>query len=467
MPPTPLSIDPPLDRALDAQRYLEAHGLYTTVPHIHSSDLSLSADPFKYYLTRRLNLAHFLSWSAALSHGSWFHARAEHYDRDASEVHRLMSTALTARLDELRGLCTSRQVPSDKMHDLLLREERAAHAAWAYFEAVTSLRSHPSPSLACGILPYLDRPNFQTLATEVSLSYTDHANFPKCPLVCRIDRLVYNHKTNRIWILDWKTCTSSTHDRLQTCTIENQTRHYLYILYYLIQEGVIQDRYHLPSSAKCGGMMHIAIQKPTIKFGQRDRPYHYISEGKRSGISGEIHFRNNRWEVTFSLIGVRKPPKSKNLFHTNESLATEYLHSYTNKKPTKVFHGEPSRHLFLKRCLEWYKGEGDYLDEAPLREAQPTFNVSITPITELDEDAEGEYLDNTARVYSLATAKPFPMNFPRVGSGMTSHHSSLSPYAPFYVCPVRDWPEIILREGFIQRSREEEDAATDKEDSPQ
>src|SRR5262245_38856440 len=84
----------------DLATLLEA-GFQIRTPPLRSSDFELVCScPFSYYLRIRLGLSRSLSWSAALSRGSWFHKRLEKlYDSDGASAH--LDTTLRAREQEL------------------------------------------------------------------------------------------------------------------------------------------------------------------------------------------------------------------------------------------------------------------------------------------------------------------------------------------------------------------------------
>ena len=67
-----MTYEPTLETILRQERPLHFDDAFW--PLLRSSDLRGLADPFSWFLTRRLGLTPAVSHSKALSRGSWFHA---------------------------------------------------------------------------------------------------------------------------------------------------------------------------------------------------------------------------------------------------------------------------------------------------------------------------------------------------------------------------------------------------------
>jgi len=139
----------------------------------------------------------------------------------------------------------------------------------------------------------------------------------------------YDKKNNGIWIVDHKTegARGSAVDRVLAASFELQPR-----LYRMLASGVHGDTPIL-------GFIHQVIQKPTIDFCDNDRDCEVVPWVPKSG-----------------------PRKGMNL---------------TKKKYT----GEPKYSNYVKRCKDWYLGEGDYAEEKEKREKHPPFIQSRVHFT--------------------------------------------------------------------------------------
>lgn len=455
------NIDPvrlPIDRGTSAKTYLAHHGLVAAQPPIRSSDFELIHRPFTYYLSRRLGIVPALEHSEALSRGSWFHSRIEHIGKPDGDEKYLLT--LGVRLKELRAMCDVFSMPDSYIDAVLEREKRDAQTVLAWYRAVMRLRI-PNAYLQHGLEHYITHPNHQCLGTELIL----RVNLPEypVPLVAAIDRLIYNKKTNTLKIVDYKTTGGSTTTRLQTCRVETQTYHYAFVLSKLLPQLI--DMYGLPKDVKFGSMVHVAIAKPTIEFGQNDRPYSLYVAGKRTKPwrVGRAQQVKGGWLVNLSLVGElgeeleTKPP----VVRATEQAAYEELQDWANKKPERDYASEPELPRYAERCYQWYTGTGDYANLAEGWTESPPINISEVAFTDLfGSDFFQDYLDQLDRVVHYATCDPIPSNFYRTASGMgTARH--LTPYAPFYVSPVCKWPHVVRDGRFVQRWRDEPDASSD------
>jgi hypothetical protein len=320
---------------------------------------------------------------------------------------RNMKLLLEKRNEELSEICLNRGIIGEEQTSILVREERDMLTAVAWFEAASTFKI---PGKNQTFREYLNANHFRVLGQEVIAKY-EHPDFGT--LLAQYDLLLYHEKQEKVFIVDFKTCSESPILRLSTCPIEFQTQHYLQICKYLIDSKILTKKFDLPPTTGVGGMLHIAVKKPTISFGQRDRDCevieHTLTRGPRKG-------------------------------------QTEIRRKYF---------GEPRFENYLKRVKSWYHATDEYEDESPLRVSDPPVNISITygSVTK-DQSWVHEYHSRLNLVNHYASTFPAPGNFPS-SAGYIRSFSKLSPFAPFYLTPVTEWPSIIQQEGFIFEDRDE------------
>lgn len=400
IPPVVEDVALPQDEADDGLRFLEAHGLIPRTPPIRSRDLL--THPKIFFLSRRLGLIPAFWWSDTLVHGSWFHSALERIrlPRGAREAE--MDALFEKRASEIRGTCSAFGI-SDTA-PFVEREEKAMKEARTWFECALEISC--GPDYGC-LREFIERPWIRILDSEVLLQYRD-SNYPRSPLIAQADLLLYHEKQNVILVLDAKTTSHPTILYLSTVGILPQTWHYSYITHQLCQEGTLQKHYDLPPNASFGGMLHWAIQKPTIRMSQSDRDYTIV-------------------EKTIS----RGPRKGE-------------------VEEKKEYFGDPTHENYLQRCHDWYLAQGSYEHLKVKRETEPIVNISSTSpeSTILDLDIQAEYYGLLREAYSLCTRKPWPINFPRAHNRPIDF-GQLNTYAPFLLNPVSKWPSIIMQERFI------------------
>ena len=412
MPPEVENVPVPTGRGQDAQKFMEYHGYVDTTPSIRSSDYEgVLHCPFQYYLSRRMGLSPALRWSKALSRGSWFHRRLELY-RDTPEVASIaMEEMLKDRLDELNEVCKSIGIKGESKDKVLERERKDCACAKAWYEISMNLNIG-----GVTVDNFLKQDHFRFLGSEVGIRlhmpHTDRAG--KVMLTGMYDLLLYHKTQNSIFIVDAKTTAASATERLMTCPLEFQTQHYMMVLEMALKNNMLQQKYDLPEDCTVGGMIHVAIQKPTIEFGMKDRDCeekeHTLTRGPRKG---QIEIR-------------------------------------------KKYYGEPRFENYLKRCEEWYKGVGEYEHLAPKWTIAPPINYSLTyGSLLLDEDYLDEYYARVALIRQYANCKAYPKNFPRSANHLRQF-GKMSPFTPFYLTPVKEWPNIINAESFMQVDRDED-----------
>lgn len=415
MPPEITPIPLPDGRGRESVPFLEANGLVARIPPIRSSDYELAlADPFRYYLTRRLGIVPAHSWSAALSRGSWLHRFFEYdpFTDAGASINFSVQKLLEKRLAELQEINNALGIVGDSNRDLLAREKLDVETSLGWYMAARTVKINDK----YGTFPqFLSQPYWRILDRELPISHVPlNRSSHTPPLNGILDLLLYNERQNNLWILDLKSCAEPCINRLATCPLEFQTQHYLHILSNLVLSKTWREKYALPDNVTIAGMMHLAIQKPDIKFCQVDRSYRMVpftpSSGKNKGITRE----------------------------------------------EKEFFGEPVLANYIKRCAQWYTGKGEYLHLEAEREVAPTVNISISPMAKvLDTDGYFEYNSRLTYVEGLATCEAFPARFITSASALRAF-GKLSKYAPFAMTLPRLWPEIMEREGFIVAHREEE-----------
>ena len=392
---------------IEAKEWLENKGLVAKSPAIRSSDYeSILSCPFQYYLSRRLGLVSALRWSAALSRGSWFHRRLELFQEPSIKAQQKMEDWFLERCEELKELCDNRGILGKSRSGIFDREEKDMLMASAWFEAMKAFQVPGKGS----VIDYLNRPYFRLLGTEVTAEY-NHDEYGR--LIAQYDVLLYHEKQNSIYVVDAKTCAGSTIDRLSTCPIEFQTMHYLHVLKYLAGEEALTKKYQIPRDAKIGGMIHIAVQKPTIEFGMNDRDFtesiHTLSRGPRKG----------------------------------------------QKETRRTYSGEPRWENYRDRCIDWYLANGPFIDKKPDRAEDPPVNFSLTPGSDiLDKHGTYDYHRCLQVVRKYATCEPNPGCFPKSAKHLRAFNK-LSPFTPFYLTEVKDWPSILATERFITEDRDE------------
>jgi hypothetical protein len=407
--PTPL----PVDRGTSVSHWLASHGLVATQPNIRSSDFGLIRQcPFLYYLIRRLSLVPAISTSPALSQGTWFHKRASLTGSPPETVTMRMHKLLSESNHSIQLFAKSVGLSRTQADELLAEEANNFHLGWALFEASSTLEISPRIGT---LTNFLSAPHIKILGHELKLALLESQQkglVARRPLVAEVDILLFDSRTEQLWVLDFKTTSHYTTTRLQTCPIEDQTVHYSHIVRSLLP--IIIETYSLPSTTKFGGMCHVAIQKPKLFLSGLDRDYteepHTLKSGPRKG---QIEIR-------------------------------------------RTYRGEPLFSNYLRRCTRWLKGESEYLDLKPERNTHPPINISWTPSSMTDQSSPiwKEYRTKLAFVSSYATIDPVPERFPRCVEGMTDSHGKLSVYAHFYLTDPKYWPSIVEDQNLLIRPRD-------------
>jgi len=457
MPPEIQPLPLPTDRGRSARQYLESEGLVPRVPSIRSSDYSSAlSDPFGYYLRRRLGLIPALSYSEALSRGSYFHILFALYDRD--DRWQIFRRMCESRIAEINRICKELRIAESHRADAAQNERIDQASATAWFNAFENLPCVNGES----VLDVLSD-NYVKLDAEARFTWIDD-RFPKTRQVAQFDLLLLNRKTNKLWIVDAKTTASPPLIRLATVKEEFQTMHYMHALQWFFARGLLHKQYKLAPDVQLGGMMHVAVLKPSIQFGQADRDYHWESDGKRTGIAGRIMRApvNLQDQGEYVIKWTRNQPSPEPCCGTMDE-CLHVLHQVTGKKPEKVYQGEPSVSMYMQRCMRWYRGEQEYLDRAPDFQNDPPLNISFTHATTLlDKDWCVDYLSRVAMIYKLATLEANPCNFLKNIDAIRMG-SRLANYSPFYLTEPKDWPALVQTQQFLVAHRDAGELPVDPE----
>ena len=385
-------------------RITGAEGLVPRVPYVRASDWDTYCHcPFRYFLRRRLGLVRSFERSAALNYGSWFHVHAEETFQPPQVVD--VQGRFAARAAELKATAAVLDISLDKLRTVVETEERQMLEAGAWWEAVKEV-----PIAQYGTAyDFLRQRSFRCLGTELGLRLRIAGLTGNRPFItaCRLDMLLYNEEQNTLWIPDWKTCAEPTDIRLSTAPLEFQTWHYLKVVGLLLSKPELIRKWGLKPDAKLGGMIHIAVQKPTISFGSKDRPFREETRALKSG-----------------------PRKGQ--------LTTE-----------RIYEGEPSYPNYIARVKDWYLARGEYTHLASERLGIPPVNISFTKSAVLlDPKVDNWYHGILKRLANASQCAAHLDQFPPSARHLREY-GRLDQYAPFYDAPMEDWPRLADQLGFL------------------
>ena len=396
MPPPTTPVKYPTSTSDDVRSWLEAHGIFSRRPHIRSSDYRLLRScPRTYYLSRKLGLVKAFQYSKALTRGSWVHLAFACILDDPTDRALTLEQAIVARCEELREVAKQMGASPEKVREMVAREEIDARTSIAWFNAAMQVPDGSGKTLAQRFAE-----DWTVVEQEPEILYADCLIQPDC---------IVRDKAGKLWIVDFKTTAMSTNARLQTCPLEFQTQHYYHTLAdVLAAQPEMTLQY---GSDTVAGVLHVAVRKPSIEFGMKDRPFTLDESPFKSG-----------------------PRKGE-------------------PRNERIYTGEPDPYLYEQRCLDWYMGRGEYSHFEPERLTDPCVAISTTSAELLlAEDLKCEYHDRLSfiRKYTSRTSQPseFEIGDPVV------QHGTPSPYLPFHMVEPGKWPELILAEGFLQRDRD-------------
>lgn len=380
-------------------------GLEDQHPSTRSGDLNVT-DELLYMLIRRLGLVPKLRYSAALNRGSWFHRRCELFHCTSNQAHSALMPDLHGRVAELETYAEEVGCDSAKLTD---RETEDYDTAFSWYDAAATVPLSQEDKVCAGVKleagatfrDFILHPDWIILGTEVLIALEDGT-------VAQIDLLLYNTKTQKLWLVDMKTTAKAAHDRLSLCPCEAQTLLYPRVVADAL--AYIISKFDLPRHVAIAGMLHVAVQKPDIKMCGVDRDFEYKEHVLASG-----------------------PRKGQ-------------------KEMRKVWMSEkPVRANYIARCADWYKGEGEYTDKAPERTAKPTVAISATPASVIFSEVRQGWFDRLIkRGRDLATRPLALENFPPNPNTLSWGKKSESPYEPFYLLDPAYWPTIIERDFKVQ-----------------
>lgn len=398
MPPPTQAVQYPTSVTQDVQSWLEAHGIFARRPPIRSSDYRLVRScPRTYYLSRRLGLVKAFQYSKALTRGSWVHLAFACILDDPTDRAITLENAIAARCEELREVAKALGTSSDKIREMVAREEQDARTSIAWFNAALQVPDGSGRTLA------------QRFAEDWIIVEQE-------PEILHGDRLIQpdvivRDRAGKFWIVDFKTTGMSTNARLQTCPLEFQTQHYFHTYRdKCAQDTAFQLAYCMPEDV--AGVLHIAVRKPSIEFGMKDRPFELDTTPFKSG-----------------------PRKGE-------------------PRNEKVYVGEPDPAIYEQRCLDWYLGRGEYLHHEPERLTDPCIAISTTSAALLTcDDLQMEYNERLAFIRNYTSQPSQPSQF-EIGDPVVQPGSQASPYLPFHLVEPGKWPEVIRSEGFLQRDRD-------------
>lgn len=369
-------------------------------PSIRSSDLNRPAD-FTYFLSRILGIVPRYRYHRALSLGSWTHALLEHGGSPSSAY----ASLLDSHLAKCREACALSGI-SDPTPFLENEAKDGMHAA-VWLDALSRIPMQITPQLRAAFPDYLSEKNgWYLLGREIPASVP----FGTTALRATFDALYYHAPTNRLWVLDFKTTDLDPAVRLSTCPIESQTHLYTHILNALLPESqlLLNEIAKVASvleRPKVGGMIHLVLQKPTIRFSGKDRDRLEVSGGKTKPI------------------------------------------------------GSPVLSNYAQRCMDWYLGDNEYTHLKAQREASPPLGLSFTHFTGTPSWFK-EQLNRRERLICLSGSGPdaapdksvWDLCPPSVDGMMDWSEPSV--YAPFYLNPPSMFPSIIQQNNLIIADRD-------------
>ena len=399
-----------------ARDFLALNGLVERRPPVRSSDFRMLGSPFHYYLTRKLGLVPALRYSAALSHGTWFHAALELQLNPLytlAEATTRYQARVEQRCEEIREVCRTLAMGDQRTREIIAVEDQDAATGWAWALCAKDIPIEGSLANGRTLHQFLTDPSFTLVCQECVLKAHIPADNRADPVECvaQPDMLLFHKQQRSLWIVDYKTTSVGPRIRAASCPIEPQTQHYMHIIQSMLARGELQKMADLPDDTTVGGMLHAIIRKPTIQFGQMDRDFTLDTTPLKSG-----------------------PRKGE-------------------PRNEKVYQGEPRLENYIERCKRWYLGSEDYAHLVADRVTEPVIDLSFTSGTALlDPQWTGQY---TARLNALnkwrtATIEPHEYPWP------TEVHGSgtLDTYAPFVLRPVTEWPDIVMQEGFLVSDRD-------------
>lgn len=394
---------------------LESLGLVYQQPSLRASDISTAiGNPFAYFLRAGLRLRPLLPRNGPdvdpLEDGTWYHLANELDDYSVADRYPDFAHArYLERLEEaqlsLSSKCAAGGITGAHQLAILESQRKSALSALAWY---TSARQLPLKD-GLNIAAYFSQPNFITLARELRLSTTIVLNGEKHTINCRLDLLLFNKRSNRLWIVDAKTTSLDLHQRLSYCKFESQPRVHMLIVRALLADGTLQATFSLPAKTELGGFIHHGILKPGIRLSGEDRDFS---------------------------ISTRTPTRGKNA--GQEIVEREYF-------------GEPKLSNYTQRVHEWMTATGRYEHLAPQRApaVKPVVAFSALSATELDRPpASSRFMSRLQNLARWASAGPDPSRYP-FNEKDSFFRGEISLFALLDCSPLSSWPTLLTKHLFI------------------
>jgi PD-(D/E)XK nuclease superfamily len=368
---------------------------------LHASDINLIVEnPLQYHLKRQRHIVPLYDNSTALSHGSWFHHWAFLADFSSPTIPYPPEPIVEKEVTKLRRSLHKYSVDPERINQICEDERHAAITAYAWFK--NSLHVRVIKHLSW--MEFLGQSRYRPLLKEALFSAVTPSGVP---LAGQIDYLMYDQSTNRIWIVDYKTCTGSTTLRANACPYENANHHYNLLICLCLPQLI--KMFNLPSNVTLGGMIHILIEKPLIRFGTKDRA-------------------NTETETT----------------KADGSVSTK-----------RLWFGDPLWTKYIERCQDWYNGVGEFSNLATSRKEKGSpVNISYC-------GHDTNFLGYQDYVQSLpfywGRAQEILINsgvhVPVKPSDILTPWNTEATYAQFAIHPPEKWPEIFVRSKFKRAPR--------------
>lgn len=381
------------------------------VPPARTSDYKLAlADPFGYFLHRRLGMAHCLYDSEALSEGSWAHKALELDDFADTTYSPLSRAAYEACLERVllekeHAAYTIMGLPYETVLKIKEDETRRAQKALALY---CIARNTPVGATFRGLRAFLNQPDIRIVGRELRLQ----AVLWGVETVGIMDLLVLNERTGLLWIIDAKTTKMRAHVRATSCSIEPQTLIYPR----LVEANLDAIRAANPTLdiRGLGGFCHWICERPEIRMSGKDRDYEDVPHTLKSGPrKGQIEIRRQ----------------------------------YTSE--------EPRFENYLKRVKDWFLGEGEYISEASLLSAEPRVEFSVVSWSNI-QPREQDARNILTAINWWRLQEPDPALFPKNPNSILSRGEP-SIFADFYLTSPNVWPMLMDQHGIIVRHREDQE----------
>ena len=384
---------------------LEKLGFVAQSPQLRSSMLRPAiSNPFSFYLHHRLGISSRLSWSKALSHGSWAHKAAECLlKEEPDKAFVTFSAVLDERLIELEALARDCGYQTIGLEKILDRERLDAYTGWAWMRS--------SRHSGMDWLAYAKQPKFEIVAIEPDLAY--HHPSIDYPVGIKPDLVLYHKDHKTIWLGDYKTTSKVPTERALYCPRDFQTQLYLQVAQAISDQRGLCG---LPKGLIVKGMSHFIIGKPSIEFGLNDRDFSIKdftpSKGPNKGIT----------------------------------------------RQEKVYEGEPRLRNYVKRVGHWYGATDDYAHLNETRE-EPPCNISHSPTSKvLDANGLHCYHSRLKYLHDMLTRPAYPLNFlynpqpPLYGTDIATSFANFD---------ITEWPALISKHRLMMRIKT--DALSSKE----